>query len=91
MIVMADRLGAPRDRTALNCPAGARSSRLPLRSARTRRTNAFSKQPENFVAAIAVDFCYFNFVKTHGAICLTPAQAAGIEPGAWTVMELVER
>jgi hypothetical protein len=91
IIVTADRLEAPRDRTALNCPACARSLRMPLRSARTRLTNAFSKKPENFVAAIALDCCYFNFVKTHGAIRMTPAQAAGIENGAWTVTELAKR
>lgn len=54
-------------------------------------TNAFSKKLENFEAAIALNFCYYNFVKTHGAIRMTPAQAAGVENSAWTVTELVER
>jgi REP element-mobilizing transposase RayT len=44
----------------------------------TRLTNAFSKNLENFEAAIAMNFCYHNFVKTHGAIRMTPAQAAGL-------------
>jgi IS1 family transposase len=57
----------------------------------TRLTNAFSKKLENFEAAIAMNFCYYNFVKTHGAIRMTPAQAAGVENSAWTVTELVER
>jgi hypothetical protein len=57
----------------------------------TRLTNAFSKKIENFEAAIAMNFCYYNFVKTHGAIRMTPAQAAGVENSAWTVTELVER
>jgi hypothetical protein len=46
---------------------------------------------ENFEAAVALNFTYYNFVKTHGAIRMTPAQAAGVEPSAWTVAELVER
>jgi IS1 family transposase len=57
----------------------------------TRLTNAFSKKFENFQAAVALNFAYYNFVKTHGAIRMIPAQAAGVENSAWTVAELVER
>ncbi len=57
----------------------------------TRLTNAFSKKIENFQAAVALNFAYYNFCKTHGAIRMTPAQAAGVENSAWTVAELVER
>lgn len=57
----------------------------------TRLTNAFSKKFENFEAAVALNFAYYNFVKTHGAIRMTPAMAAGIEKSHWTVAELVER
>jgi hypothetical protein len=57
----------------------------------SRLTNAFSKKLENFEAAVALNFAYYNFCKTHGALRMTPAQAAGIEASAWTVAELVER
>jgi IS1 family transposase len=57
----------------------------------SRLTNAFSKKFENFQAAVSLNFAYYNFVKTHGAIRMTPAQAAGVESSAWTVAELVER
>jgi IS1 family transposase len=57
----------------------------------TRLTNAFSKKFENFEAAVALNFAYYNFVKTHGALKMTPAMAAGIEKSHWTVAELVER
>jgi hypothetical protein len=57
----------------------------------TRLTNSFNKKFENFQAAVALNFAYYNFVKTHGAIRMTPAQAAGVENSAWTVAELVER
>lgn len=57
----------------------------------TRLTNAFSKKLENFEAAVALNFAYYNFCKTNIAIRCTPAQAAGIEASAWTVAELVER
>jgi IS1 family transposase len=57
----------------------------------TRLTNAFSKKLENFEAAVALNFAYYNFVKTHKTIRMTPAMAAGIENSHWTVAELVER
>lgn len=57
----------------------------------TRLTNAFSKKIENFEAAVALNFAYYNFCKTHRALRMTPAQAAGVESSAWTVEELVKR
>ena len=57
----------------------------------TRLTNAFSKKIENFEAAVALNFAYYNFCKRHIAIRMTPAMAAGIETSFWTVAELVER
>ena len=57
----------------------------------TRLTNAFSKKIENFEAAVALNFAYYNFIKTHGTIRMSPAMAAGIENSHWTVTELVER
>jgi len=57
----------------------------------TRLTNAFSKKIENFEAAVALNFAYYNFVKTHKAIRMTPAMAAGVENSHWTVAELIER
>ncbi len=57
----------------------------------TRLTNAFSKKFENFQAAVALNFAYYNFCKTHKSLRMTPAQAAGIESSAWTVEELIKR
>lgn len=56
----------------------------------TRLTNAFSKKLENFKAAMALHFAYYNFCKRHIAIRMTPAQAAGIESSALTVPDLLE-
>jgi hypothetical protein len=53
--------------------------------------NAFSKKLENFEAAVALNFAYYNFCKTHSSLRMTPAQAAGIEASAWTVAQQVER
>lgn len=56
----------------------------------SRLTNAFSKKLENFKAAIALHYAYYNFVKHHATIRCTPAMEAGVENSAWTVQNLVE-
>ena len=56
----------------------------------TRLTLAFSKKLENFEAAFALHFAYYNFVKIHKTIRCTPAMAAGVERSLWTVSDLVE-
>ena len=56
----------------------------------TRLTNAFSKKFENFEAAVALNFAYYNFCKVHLAIRMTPAMAAGVEQSIWTVEDLVK-
>jgi len=56
----------------------------------TRLTYAFSKKLENFEAAVALHFAYYNFVKRHNTLRATPAMAAGIERDFWTVGDLLE-
>jgi IS1 family transposase len=56
----------------------------------TRLTNAFSKKFENFEAAVALNFGYYNFCKMHLTIRWTPAMEAGIEKSQWTVADLVK-
>ena len=57
----------------------------------TRLTNAFSKKFENFEAAVALNFAYYNFCKSHKALKMTPAMAAKIENTFWTVEDLLKR
>ena len=56
----------------------------------TRLTNAFSKKLENFKAAVGLHFGYYNFVKVHSSLRVTPAMAGGVTDRLWTVRELVE-
>jgi IS1 family transposase len=56
----------------------------------SRLTNAFSKKLENFKAAVALHYGYYNFVKTHTSLRCTPAMEAGVTNSAWTVAKLVE-
>jgi IS1 family transposase len=55
-----------------------------------RLTYAFSKKLENFEAAVALHFAYYNFVRTHNTLKMTPAMYAGIEKDFWSVGDLVE-
>jgi hypothetical protein len=56
----------------------------------TRLTLAFSKKFENFEAAVGLHFAYYNLVKRHNTLRMTPAMAAGIERDFWSVGDLVE-
>lgn len=55
----------------------------------TRLTNAFSKKVQNLGYAVALHFMYYNFIRRHQTLGMTPAMAAGIEDHEWTVEELV--
>lgn len=55
----------------------------------SRLTNAFSKKLENFKAAVALHYAYYNFVKVHRSIRCTPAMEAGVTNTAWSVGDLV--
>jgi hypothetical protein len=56
----------------------------------SRLTNAFSKKIENFRAAVALHYAYYNFVKIHKTIRCTPAMEAGVTTSPWTVRDLVD-
>ena len=56
-----------------------------------RLTNAFSKKKENFKAAISLHYAYYNLVKRHCSLRVTPAMEAGIADTFWTVRNLVEQ
>jgi hypothetical protein len=55
----------------------------------TRLTNAFSKKLENHIAAISLHFMYYNFVRIHQTLRVTPAMAAGVTDRLWQVSDIV--
>jgi transposase-like protein/IS1 family transposase len=55
----------------------------------TRLTYAFSKKWGNLKAALALHFAYYNFCRVHRTIKATPAMAAGLAAGRWTLAELL--
>ena len=55
----------------------------------TRLTNAFSKKVENHAAAIALHTMYYNFVRIHQTLKVTPAMAAGVSEKLWEVDDII--
>ena len=55
----------------------------------TRLTNAFSKKIENHVAALALHYMRYNFVRIHQTLRVTPAMAAGLTDRVWGIEDLV--
>ena len=56
----------------------------------TRLTNAFSKKLENHVAATALHFAHYNFVRRHQTLRCSPAMAAGVATTLWSVGDLLD-
>lgn len=55
----------------------------------TRLTNAFSKDLAHHVAAVSLHMMYYNFVRIHQTLRITPAMAAGISANVWEVADIV--
>ena len=64
------------------------STRLFMRRM-TRLTLAFSRKYENFQAAMALHFAYYNFCRVHKTLRVTPAMEAGLTDHIWTLNELI--
>jgi hypothetical protein len=55
----------------------------------TRLTNAFSKKTENHALAVALFTTYYNFVRIHKTLRITPAMAAGVTDRLWEIIDVV--
>lgn len=56
----------------------------------TRLTNAFSKKVENHAHAVALHMMYYNFVRIHQTLRVTPAMAAGVSDRLWEIGDIVK-
>jgi hypothetical protein len=56
----------------------------------TRLTNAFSKKMENHAATIALHSMFYNFVRIHKTLKVTPAMAAGVTDKLWEIGDIVQ-
>ncbi|HEX5278684.1 MAG TPA: IS1 family transposase [Micropepsaceae bacterium] len=55
----------------------------------TRLTAGHSKKFANHCHALALYFMYYNFVKIHSTLRMSPAMAAGIETRLWEMSDIV--
>ena len=56
----------------------------------TRLTNAFSKKLENHEHALALYFMYYNFVRIHKTLKVTPAIASGVTDKLWDMTDIAK-
>ncbi len=55
----------------------------------TRLTNAFSKKIDNHCHALSIYFVFYNFIRMHKSLRMSPAMAAGISDRLWDWEEIV--
>lgn len=55
----------------------------------TRLTKRFSKKFENHMWMVALYTVYYNFIKIHKALRVTPATEAGLTDRVWTFEGIV--
>ena len=55
----------------------------------TRLTNGFSKKVENHAHALSLYFMYYNFVRIHKTLRVTPAMEAKVTDKLWSMEDIV--
>ena len=56
----------------------------------TRLTNAFSKKIDNHLHSLALYFVFYNFVRLHKTLRVSPAMAAGVSDRLWGIEDIVQ-
>jgi hypothetical protein len=56
----------------------------------TRLTNGFSKKVENHAHSVALFAMYYNFVRVHKTLRVTPAMAANVTKRLWEISDIVD-
>ncbi|MEP7009338.1 MAG: IS1 family transposase [Acidobacteriota bacterium] len=56
----------------------------------TRLSNGFSRKKANLRAALALFFAYYNLVKIHRSVRMTPAMNAGLTRNLWSMGDLLD-
>jgi len=53
-------------------------------------TNAFSKKIQNLEAAVALHLMYYNFIRIHQTLKVSPAMAAGVTDHLWEISDIIK-
>ena len=56
----------------------------------TRLTNAFSKKVENHMHMVALYTVFYNWLRVHKTLRVTPAMEAGLTDRLWSMEEIAE-
>jgi hypothetical protein len=56
----------------------------------TRLTNGFSKKFENHAHMVAIYAVWYNWIRIHKTLRVTPAMAAGLTDRLWSWAEIIE-
>ncbi|WP_406872598.1 IS1 family transposase [Aminobacter sp. P9b] len=57
----------------------------------TRLTNAFSKKFENHVHMVALYTVWYNFIRIHKTLKMSPAMAAGVSNTLWSMNDICDK
>lgn len=74
------------------CTSHVERSNLSMRTFMRRLTRlclGFSKKLENLKHAVALYFAWYNFVRVHGTLKVTPAMEAGLTDHVWSLSEML--
>lgn len=82
--------GCTRQRATRTAGAARRYTLSLAAPAVRERENAFSKCWRNHKAALALFFAWYNFLKMHGSVRMTPAMAANVASRPWSMRDLME-
>jgi IS1 family transposase/lambda repressor-like predicted transcriptional regulator len=55
----------------------------------TRLTNAHSKKLENHIWGVALHVMFYNFVRVHSTLRMSPAMAAGVTDRLWEMTDII--
>lgn len=55
----------------------------------TRLMNAFSKKIDNHCHAVSIYFVFYNFIRMHKTLRMSPAMAAGVSDRLWSWEEII--
>ena len=74
---------------SLLCEGGNLTMRMHMRRFK-RPTNTFSKRLENHTHMVAIYAVWYNWVRIHKTLRVTPAMAAGLTDRVWDMPEVVK-
>ena len=85
------RIGAPDEKHISTSYAERQNLTMRMHMRRfTRLTNAFSKKLEHHAYSVALHQMFYNFVRIHQTLRVTPAMAAGVTDRLWEVADIVK-